>query len=542
MDDDRLAEKLEAYLEAIHEQRDQDAVALRRQHPEIARLADCLDGLDRLGDSYPSLQETTPPDDCLGKPHSPHGSQPDSPLGFGKYELLEEIGRGGMGVVFKARHLELQRVVAVKMLLFGQLSTPDQIERFHAEARAAARLSHPSIVPIFDVGQENGQHYFAMEYVEGESLAERLRRGRLEPMEAARLTTRIAVSVDYLHQQGVIHRDLKPSNVLFDTADFPKLTDFGLAKVFTEDTSRTRSGAIAGTPAYMAPEQAAGRSRNVTPSSDVYSLGVMLYEMLTGRTPFQADNALDLLVDVVESDPVSPRHYRRDLPRALEWICLKCLAKDPGERYRSAAELAEDLRRFQAEESVNAQPAGRFERLVRWMRQEPGLTVRIGVVIFTALVQWRHWLSGEPFSLTGQLIVFVALILLLLGRSLVLRVHFRWGLSRAAPYVAAGLDALLVTCVLLNLGGDAGPLLVAYPLMIVGSGLWFRRSVVWWTTGLTIASYLVVAWLRPIGLDRSEYHFLFIVGLLMMGFVLVYQVRRVRLLGSHLDQLRAAED
>ena len=246
---------------------------------------------------------------------------PRLPLGgkvryFGDYELLEEIARGGMGVVYKARQTRLNRLVALKMILAGQLASPDDVKRFYTEAEAAANLDHPGIVPIFEVREQDGQHYFSMGYVEGQSLATRVAAGPLPPREAATLAREVAQSIQYAHDHGVIHRDLKPANILLDAKGRSKVTDFGLAKKLEGDSGLTASGQIMGTPSYMPPEQASGRL-DVGPLADLYSLGAVLYHMLTGRPPFQAAGVMDTLLQVIEREPVSPSvlnpHVARDL-------------------------------------------------------------------------------------------------------------------------------------------------------------------------------------------------------------------------------------
>ncbi len=259
---------------------------------------------------------------------------------FGDYELLEEIGRGGMGVVYRAKQRSLNRTVALKMILRGELATPEDLARFQTEAQAAAHLEHPNIVPVYEAGQRDGQAYFSMRFVEGQTLAEMLARGPLRPRDAARYLAAISRAVHYAHEHGILHRDLKPSNILIDKDDQPHVTDFGLAKRVSGEApqaGRTETGAIVGTPAYMAPEQVSNRRGTPSPASDVYSLGVILYEMLTGRPPFQAPTPVDTLLLVLDQDPVRPRLLNPGVDADLEMICLKCMQKEPDLRYPSAA-------------------------------------------------------------------------------------------------------------------------------------------------------------------------------------------------------------
>jgi hypothetical protein len=317
---------------------------------------------------------------------------------FGDYELIRELARGGMGVVFEARQTSLNRKVALKMILAGQLAHETDVKRFYTEAEAAANLDHPGIVPIFEVGQHEGQHYFSMGFVEGQSLSQRLTDGPLQSREAAVLMAAVADAIEYAHQCGVIHRDLKPGNILLDQKGNPRVTDFGLAKKLEGDSGLTGSGQIMGTPSYMPPEQAGGKRAAVGPAADVYALGATLYALITGRPPFQAATAMDTVLQVVSDEPVPPRRLNASIPRDLETICLKCLEKESGRRYAGAAALAADLRRFLAGEPIAARPVTRLERLAKWARRKPTLAaaytlgllaVLLGGLGGTAVWQWR---------------------------------------------------------------------------------------------------------------------------------------------------------
>jgi WD40 repeat protein/tRNA A-37 threonylcarbamoyl transferase component Bud32 len=304
---------------------------------------------------------------------------------FGDYELLEEIARGGMGVVYKARQVSLNRIVAVKMILAGQLASEAEVKRFCAEAEAAANLQHPNIVAIHEVGKHEGQHYFSMDFIEGISLAELVREKPLPGQRAAKYVKIIADAIDYAHQQGTLHRDLKPSNVLIDANDQPRVTDFGLAKRIEGGSEQTATGQVIGTPSYMPPEQAGARRGALGPASDVYSVGAILYELLTGRPPFRAETPVDTLLQVLEAEPVSPRLLNSRVERDLETICLKCLQKVPARRYASAHELSEDLLRYQAGEPIKARPVGRLERLGRWAKRNPALATVSSLAVVALL-------------------------------------------------------------------------------------------------------------------------------------------------------------
>ncbi|QDU95299.1 serine/threonine-protein kinase [Lignipirellula cremea] len=284
------------------------------------------------------------------------------------YELLEEIGRGGMGVVYRARQESLNREVAVKMILRGELASTADLERFYTEAQAAARLDHHGIVPVYEVGELGGHSYFSMKYIEGSTLLQLLATGPLPPREAARLIAAVAKAIHFAHQQGVLHRDLKPSNILLDEHGQPHVTDFGLAKQATDQGNLTRTGAVLGTPSYMSPEQANG-VRDLGPATDVYSLGAMLYHALAGRPPFQAATPLDTILLLREQEPVPPRVLNPQANRDLEMIALRCLQKPSDLRYRSADDLARDLEAFLNDEPIAAR-SGRFSHVIARMFRE----------------------------------------------------------------------------------------------------------------------------------------------------------------------------
>jgi hypothetical protein len=346
-----------------------DLEAECRAHPEFAAELRELWGVIVVarvaGTSSPRVEVTLP----LDRPSDYPSGTLTLPCRFGDYELLEEIGRGGMGVVYRARQQTLGRDVAVKMILRGNLASESDRERFAAEAQAAARLDHPGIVPVYEVGEVQDRPYFSMKYVSGTTLAQRLADGPLPPREAARLLSTVARGIHFAHLRGVLHRDLKPSNILIDTDGEPHVTDFGLAKQIEAGETLTKTGAVLGTPAYMAPEQAAGQRGQVGPASDVYSLGVILYHMLTGRPPFQAASPGEMVLLVLEQDPVPPRMLNPKADRDLEMICLRCLQKPIDLRYPSAAALADDLDAYLNNESISAR-SGRFAQVLAGLMRE----------------------------------------------------------------------------------------------------------------------------------------------------------------------------
>jgi eukaryotic-like serine/threonine-protein kinase len=297
------------------------------------------------------------------------------------YTIITELGRGGMGVVYKARQKKLNRIVALKMVLAGAHAGPEQLARFFTEAEAVAHLQQVNIVQIYEVGEHEGLPYFSLEYVDGGSLSERIG-GKPQPVdEAAQQVELLARAMAYAHERGVVHRDLKPANILLTKDGQPKITDFGLAKRLESDSSQTKSGTLMGTPNYMAPEQARGLVRDVGPLADVYALGVILYEMLTGRTPFLGASILDTLQQVRNQEPVPPSRLQPKVPRDLETICLKCLEKEPAKRYEGAAQLADDLHRFLAGEPILARPVAAPERLWRWCRRNKRVAALTSAVL-----------------------------------------------------------------------------------------------------------------------------------------------------------------
>ncbi len=329
---------------------------------------------------------------------------PASPLSrIGDYELLAEIGRGGMGVVYKARHVRLQRIVALKMVLAGALAQDDERQRFDLEAAASAQLQHPGIVALYEVGTFDNQPYFSMEYISGTSLGQRVASGPLPGREAAAYLEATARAVHYAHTRGILHRDLKPANILLDGSDQPKVTDFGLAKLLATDSGQTRTGAVLGTPSYMSPEQAAGR-KHLGPASDVWSLGAILYELLAGKPPFRGETALATLSLVASQEPVAPRLLNPAVDRDLETICLKCLEKDPARRYVSAEMLADDLRRFLDGELIAARRVSHVGRAWKWCRRKPALAglIAVSIVAFVAFALFGWFTAQEERDLRRQ--------------------------------------------------------------------------------------------------------------------------------------------
>jgi Protein kinase domain/WD40-like Beta Propeller Repeat len=408
----QLQEILHAYLRAVDAGQAPDRQALLREHPELAsELADFFADQDRIAKVAQAMRPAEPAAQVAAtlnveaptlSPDHPAVPPPGSRVRyFGDYELLEEISRGGMGVVYRARQVSLNRIVALKMILAGQLASAAEVQRFHTEAEAAAHLDHPNIVPIYEVGEHDGQHYFSMKLIEGRSLAQELAEGRWagskeQQRRAAKLLARVVQAVHHAHQRGILHRDLKPGNILLDGKGEPHVTDFGLAKRVEGDKGLTQSGALVGTPSYMAPEQARSQ-KLLTTAADVYSLGAVLYELLTGRPPFRAETALDTVLQVLEKEPERPRVINPGVDRDLETICLKCLQKEPGARYASAEALANDLEHWLRGEPITARPSSIRERAVKWVKRRPlaAAVVAISVLALITLTAGGLWLQQE---------------------------------------------------------------------------------------------------------------------------------------------------
>lgn len=398
-----------------------EEIRIRGETAEKPALAEYLKRFPRFQDRLrllPDLEETwdgslpgtltaIPPVDEFAPTVVPAGVQQqnrenlkdNSGEKFGDYELLGEIARGGMGVVYRARHIRLHRLVALKMILAGRLASHDAIRRFYTEAEAAARLDHPGIVPIFEIGQNGDQHFFTMAFIEGGNLARRVKDGPMSATEASATVEQIAHAIQYAHEHSVLHRDLKPGNILLDRDGMPKVTDFGLAKMVDQDSSLSSTGDILGTPSYMAPEQASGNTADIGPAADVYAIGAVLYCLITGRPPFQAASLLETLRQVREVEPVGPRLVNPDVPRDLETICLKCLQKGIHQRYASAGELAKELQRFQRGEPIRARPVSFAEHTWRWCWRNPISASMVCVSIALILM------SFVAITLQGQIAV-----------------------------------------------------------------------------------------------------------------------------------------
>jgi eukaryotic-like serine/threonine-protein kinase len=537
--DERLAQLLDQLNEQARRGQEPQLEAAIADNPDLSEELRSLWAAARVADEF-----TRPPGNSAAAGSSAdiraaglaeqltvsgHDQAPPS-RDFGDYELLEELGRGGMGVVWKAWQKSLRRTVALKMILRGVHATAADLARFQVEATAAGNLHHPNIVSVFDAGVHDGLAFFTMRYVEGQTLARTMAGSPLRPRDAARYLARVSRAVQHAHERGILHRDLKPSNVLIDRDGQALVTDFGLAKRVpatdgtpAEKTSLTQSGALIGTPSYMAPEQVSGNRGVPGPASDIYSLGVILYEMLTGRPPFQGATPVDTLLLVLEQDPVRPRLLNPKVDPDLELICLKCLQKEPGLRYSSAAELAADLEAFLNGEQLSVRSLGVralitfFTRAFRETHHAPVLENwgvlwmwhSLAISLLCVLTSWLKW-QGYQAPLW---------YLLLWGGGLIVWGSIFWGLrKRGGPVLfverqvahvwGAAVAATIVLFVaewILEL-----PVLTLSPILAVIAGMTFvvkagmLSGEFYWAAAAEFATAVPMAWLGRIGYEYLE--------------------------------------
>ena len=454
---------------------------------------------------------------------------------FGPYRLMGRLGAGGMGVVYRAEQDHPRRTVALKMIRAGRLASAEEVRRFRLEAEAAATLRHPGIVSVHEVGEYAGLRYFSMDLIAGRSLADVLADGRPAPEETARVVRDVARAVHHAHGLGVIHRDLKPANILIDEAGRVLVTDFGLAKRIGCDDEMTRTGAVLGTPHYMSPEQASGRAGAVTAASDVYSLGAVLYALLTGQRPFAEESCLGVMLKVLEAEPPLPRNLAAGVPAPLERICLRCMEKDPGDRYPDAAAVADDLHRWLSGEPLHTPLPSAWHRAQRWSLRHPCLvghlaSIGVGATTF-----------GVRSLLTDTASGYFHRVALLFAVWLVLSCVCEWLLQLARTRDLARplwslVDVSLLTAILAVAEGDIGPLLIGYPALVVTAGLWFHVRLVTVTTAATVAGWACLLMLRPTPDWPPRYCVLFGGVLAVLGAVVAYQVHRFRTLSRYFEQ------
>lgn len=508
---DPMSDRLDEYLTAMQQGNEAELGRLLRLEPKLAAWTNDLREIDDLANLFSDTSTLL--------------VNPAETIQFGKYELHGELGRGGMGVVFRAHQPELDRTVALKMLTGHLFATVDQRRRFSQEARLASRIRHPNIVTIHEVGELAGQPYFTMDFIAGTSLASKLTQGSMPLEQSVPLLIQIANAVNHLHSNGIIHRDLKPSNVLIDQSGQPCLVDFGLARAIDESHDPTVTGTILGTPSYMSPEQAAGRVREITVRSDVYSLGALLYEMLCGRPPFVAGSPFDTLLQVLEREPLPPRHWNREIPKKLEQICLRCLEKSPDRRYASARELAEQLQQWlQGDNSAYSNHSPAF-RITRTIRRHPAAAYRLLALIPIFVIILIRCLFAP--GVWG----FYSPIMFGLGVWMFLSLAWEWQSSRRGDqkwttYAFLFTDVICLTSILKMPHAADTSHVTAYVPIILMSGLSLNRKLVW-SAGLgCIAGYLYLVTKAD---DVEAWH-VPVIMVVLLAFCMVvtdYQIRRL---------------
>jgi eukaryotic-like serine/threonine-protein kinase len=519
---------------------------MRHEHPEYAdSIFDFLNDQAHCRNILGTIRDdTSPREDSAKVRWNPQDSvQDDSqwsltslrsakfPILFGDYRLVSEIGRGGMGIVYKAEHRRLNRVVALKVLRSGELSNDEELARFRVEAESSAAIEHPNIVSIYEVGEARGLTYYTMTFVDGENLSAMIRRQSLGFKESARIISRIADAVEAAHRIGIIHRDLKPSNILIDRAGDPYLIDFGLAKGAGTNQGLTSTGQILGTPAYMAPEQA--RCETLTPATDIYSLGAVLYEMAAGQAPFSGPTPVDILLQVLNLDPPSPRKVNPQVPRALATIISQAMDKDRSRRYDSARAVQDDLRRFILDEPIQQPQPSWIERGNLWWRREPVLVshlIAILAVLLIVLVSKQlseHVSENAPWVIT-LLLVWAA------GSYLFQQLSISDRYQTAAYWGWAAFDVVVYTTLIFIAEPPRGLLLIGYPMMIGASGLLYRVRFVVFVTAMCIAGFtILLATVNDSLTGKPEFCVIYISGLVVLALCLISMIRRVRGLADY---------
>ena len=500
----------------------------------------CGEDINATSPSIPNSNLADDPEATLPiEPQDRESPRLDQCLHFGDdYVLMEEVGRGGQGVVYRTYQVSLKRVVALKTMISGRFASEAERERFRLEAERAANLVHTNIVPIHAVGEHDGQVFFTMDLVDGGTLAQESRSLRVNPQAAARVVATVARAIHFAHGKGFVHCDLKPANILLNAAGRPHVTDFGLSRTMPLEGAEVPRE-VFGTPSYMAPEQASGRADEITPATDVYGLGAILYEVLTGRPPFRASSMMETVVQVLEREPEPPRSVNKDASKQLEWICLKCLEKSPRDRFHSAGDVADALDGFLRGDDVSS--TSPWQRLRRWTRREPELVSRLGgLSIMAALTEYNYRsVTDHPSdSVHYQVqIIFLAWALISSLFQQLLR-KGRW--AELARLAWAATDVAALTRVLFLLQGFGTELVVGYPLLIAASGLWFRVRLVWLTTGLAMGGYGLLYLLWRFHGDRSltePYVNIFMAALLVTGFAVARQVKRIWALSNYYENM-----
>ena len=451
------------------------------------------------------------------------------------YEILDEVDRGGMGIVYRAKHKELNRIVALKIIRSGEFANGNEIARFRREAQIAAQLVHPGIVPIYEIGERNNLIYYTMAFVEGCPLLELARSPTLSIAAKVQLVYQLTQALQYAHGQGVAHRDIKPSNILIDLHGSPILIDFGLAKSTHAESDLTQTGAMLGTPSYMAPEQIQYHHDHDLRLSDIYSLGAVFYYLLVGRPPFVGPTNFDIMLQLKDRQPVRPSRLNRQVDRELDTICLRAMEKIPSERYTTAAEFGQDLERWINGSAVSSPTKSPWIRWIRWWKQEPGLVshaVAICVVILVVLMS--HLLGYSLAHLPTQLTVLLTWLLICFPLQ-------RWILQSkdtTVPAILWGLiDLFCVSWLIATAGPPRSLLLVAYPLMITASALFYRtRFVILMTTACILAFLVLTGLIEDPSFERASFRILFVCFLGIQCLTLTSLIFKVRNLFTYRER------
>lgn len=557
-----LEQIMARYLEDLELGRPVDEAALKQKYAHLEPdLSDFLQTHQRFMNAAQSarneiqsarsaLQETP------GTGSSPTFSIQSVPYQLGPYLIIEEIDRGGMGIVYKARHQSLDRIVALKLIRSGELASEEEVQRFHTEAAAAASLNHPGIVPVFEVGMLQGHHYYTMAYIEGQPLSAVLKDGAVDRSRALKILTKLCQAVEHAHQHGIYHRDLKPANVLLDSHDQPIVIDFGLAKFASRESELTLTGQVLGTPAYMAPERAQGKV-SPGPAEDTYALGALAYYLLAGQPPFSGPTPFDILLQVLDCEPPRPSQIVPKLDKHVDYFCLKALRKNPAERYLRCSEMAQDAQRLLRDEPLDTQRRTIAEKLEGWWNREPILVAHVCGIGATALiVALAFWMvNGQTLPFIYRMILFAVWML----ASFALQHWVRFAQHRdLARLTWLTVDVLIYTWLISFAESPRSLLLIGYPMMIVASSLYYRKRFVIYTTVCCILGFLSLILFFPHkiyagidideqyqqveispayqGLDidffRYEYSAIFLTGLVVISLSLLSVIRRVRRLST----------
>jgi eukaryotic-like serine/threonine-protein kinase len=492
--------------------------------------------------------DTIAADACTPLPRKHVGR--DLPKRLGQYELLEVLGQGGMGIVYRAKQYsgdKEMRDVALKLVRtdqwFGVEDTQSNVllARFHEETLFATQLRHENIIRVYDVGQIDGLDYFSMELIDGSDLSSVIKMQQPSYTKIAEILIPVADAISHAHERGIVHRDLKPSNILLDAQWKPYIADFGLAKSMNRNSDLTQTGQILGTAGYMAPEQAAGEYKIVGASADIYGLGGLLYFCLTGQAPFVAENVLDALVQVLESDPIPPRTLNTKIPRSLELICMRCLEKNPEDRYATATEVSEDLERFLNGLPTHAKAPTVIDRLRRFGRRSPVISTHLGALGLALIVGQLQFAMSANKKFTYHIQVSLLMIAWIAVSVLCGLLATNKRIETIVSTIWLCADAIFLTVVISMLSSPATPpgaILIGYPMVVVGGGMFFRARMVVLVTSVSMLSYIVLLVVNPYMLTHLFQHAVFLVILACMGICGLHQVRRFRMLSNYIETRR----